>query len=128
MHEHSLLGNEKKYFDSLHSNVRKLVVLQNKLNIKYETDLTDDEIINKVKECYAKRSHVKKMAIFLEYRTQLAMAKEEAEEMKAAAFLRNMNLVESHRILFNNIRHMEGKLRGGSTTQVTVTDKHRIYK
>ena len=46
-------------------------MFQNKLNITYEPDLTDDEIVNKIKESYAKMPQVKKMAeiLRLEYIT-----------------------------------------------------------
>ena len=49
----------------------------------------------------------------------MALAKEEAGEIKAASYLRNMNHVEAQRRLFRNIRHMEGKTKGGSTSKVT---------
>ena len=85
MHETYLLENEKNYFESFHRKVRKLIVLQNKLNIKYETDLTDDDSVKKIKECYVKRSKVTNMVemLRLEYRTQL----EEADKMNAVDFL-----------------------------------------
>ena len=63
-------------------------------------------------------------SLSLEYRTQLAMDKEEAGEIKAAVFLRNMNSIEAQRRLFHNIRATENKIRGGSTTQVTITNKN----
>ena len=49
------------------------------------------------------------------------MVKEEAGELKAATFLRNMNHVEAQRRLFRNIRHMEGKVKGGCTSKVIKT-------
>ena len=58
-------------------------------------------------------------SLSVEYRTQLAAAKEEAGEIKAATFIRNLHHVETQRRLFRNIRHMEGKLKGGSTNKVT---------
>ena len=57
-------------------------------------------------------------SLSLEYRTQLALAKEETGELKAATFLRNMNHVEAQRRVFRNIRHMEGKVKGGCTSKV----------
>ena len=60
-------------------------------------------------------------SLSLEYRTQLALAKEEAGEIKAASFLRNMNHVEAQRRLHRNIRHMEGNLKGGITSKVIAT-------
>ena len=63
-------------------------------------------------------------SLSFEYRNQLAMAKEEGVKIKAAVFLRNMNFIEAQRRLFRNIRTMTNKNRGGSTTQVTITDKY----
>ena len=57
-------------------------------------------------------------SLSLEYRTQLALAKEETGELKAATFLRNMNHEEAQRRIFRNIRHMEGKVKGGCTSKV----------
>ena len=47
------------------------------------------------------------------------MAKEEAGELKAAVFLPNANHIETQQRLFRNIRHIEGKVKGGSTFKVT---------
>ena len=49
--------------------------------------------------------------------------------MNAAVFLRNANHIEAQRRLFRNIRHMEGKMKGGSTSKLTtqvngVTTEH----
>ena len=49
----------------------------------------------------------------------MALAKEEAGEIKAASYLRNMNHIEAQSRLFRNIIHMEGKIKGGSTSKVT---------
>ena len=57
-------------------------------------------------------------SLSLEYRTQLALAKEEAGEVKAATYIRNLNHIEAQRRLFRNIRHMEGKSKGGCTSKV----------
>ena len=72
---------------------------------------------------YAERGKVIKMAesLSLEYRTKLALAKEEAGEIKAATYLRNLNRIEGQRKLFRNIRVMEEKIKGGSTSKVTIT-------
>ena len=48
----------------------------------------------------------------LEYRTRLALVKEEAGEIKAAAFLRNQNRIEEQRRVARNIRRMEGGKKG----------------
>ena len=57
----------------------------------------------------------------MEYRMQLAKAKGAAGEMALASAIRNMNRIEGQRRLFSHIRHMEGKIRGGAATQVTIT-------
>ena len=61
-------------------------------------------------------------SLSLNYRTELALAKEAAGNIKMAIHLRSMNRIEEGiRWMFRNIRYMEGKIRGGSTIQVTVT-------
>ena len=59
----------------------------------------------------------------LEYRARLAIVKEEAGKIKAAKFLRNQNRVEEQRQVARNMRYMEGKVKGGSITQVNIVDK-----
>ena len=63
-------------------------------------------------------------SLSLEYRTQLAMTKEEAGEVKVAVFLRHMNSIEAQHRLFCSILTVENTIRGGSITQVTITKKH----
>ena len=65
-------------------------------------------------------------SLSIEYRSQLALAKEEAGEIKAATFLKNQNHIEAQRRLFRNIRHMEGKVKGGSTSKVTLQSTNGI--
>ena len=53
---------------------------------------------------------------------QLTRAKEAAGGMSIAAAIKNMNKeIEGQQRLFGYIRHMEGKVCGGSASQVTVT-------
>ena len=80
----------KDYSLGMHTNVRQLQTQQNKLNITYVA-LTELEIIMKLKAAYKQRKKLKTMAneLSLEYRMKLALAKEEAGEIKAAVFLRN---------------------------------------
>ena len=77
----------------------------------------------KIRMVYAERKKVIKMAesLSLEYRTKLALAKEEAGQIKAAMYLRNLNRIEGQRKLFRNIRVMEEKVKGDSTSKVTIT-------
>ena len=86
----------------LHRNVRQLLVLQNKLKIKYVSNMNLTMIEYKIRMVYAERKKVIKMAesLSLEYRTKLALAKEEAGERKAATYLRNLNRIEGQRKLF----------------------------
>ena len=59
-------------------------------------------------------------SISLKYRTRLYITKEEAEVMKVVVFLRSMTNMEYKICLLRNIRQMEGKFKGGCTTQVRV--------
>ena len=113
----------RTYFNGEHRNVRQLIVLQRKIDLQYDPTLSLNQIDHSIKEAYKERKRCMKLAesLSLEYRTQLAIAKEEAGETKAASFLRNMNHIEAQRRLFRNIRHMEGKTRGGSTSKVITT-------
>ena len=61
------------------------------------------------------------MSLSLEYRTKLALAKEEAGEIKAAVYIRSLTRIEQDQKLFQNIRVMEKKIKGGSTSKVIVT-------
>ena len=111
----------RSHFKKKHHNVRQLLVLQNKLQIQYNPDLSLAEIEAHIKVAHKSRKKCKDLAesLSLEYRTQLALAKEEAGELKAAVYLRNVNHREAQRRLFRNIRHMEGKIKGGSTSKLT---------
>ncbi len=107
----------------LHRNVRQLIVLQHKLDSTYDASLSLLNIVEKIKEGARQRIQIKRMAISLslEYRTKLALAKEESGEVKAAEYIRSLNRIEAQRKLFQNIRVMENKLKGGSTSKVTIT-------
>ena len=59
----------------------------------------------------------------LEYRMKLALVKVETGEIKAAVFLRNQNRIEEQRRVARSIRRMEGKLKGGNTTKITIDDE-----
>ena len=112
----------RAYITNKHTNARELIVLQNKLKLKYISNLSVQEINKNIQAAYKKRKKCKDNAetLSIEYRTQLAMAKEEAGEGDAATFLRNMNNLEKTRRLFKNIRRMEKKSRGGCTSKVTI--------
>ena len=113
----------RSYVKREHTNVRELIVLQKKLNMIYDPNLSLMKININIKEAHKKRKQCKEKAesLSLEYRTQLAVAKEEAGQGSAATILRNMNNIEASRRLFRNIRQMEGKLLGGCTSKLTTT-------
>ena len=122
--------NRKSHYKKENRNVRQLIVLQNKLNILYNADLSLADIDNKIIILHKERKKCKLLAESLsyEYRTQLALAKEEAGEMKAATFLRIANNIEAQRRMYLNIRYMEGKVKGSSTSKLTATSEegHQI--
>ena len=74
--------------------------------------------------CKTTETH-KKIAesLSIEYRTKLALAREEAGLGEAAIYLRNLNRIENQRRLYQNIRIMEKKHKGGSTSKVIITSK-----
>ena len=53
--------------------------------------------------------------------TSLSLEFQEASEFKAASYLKSLNLIEQKRRMFQNIRVMECKLKGGSTSKVIIT-------
>ena len=109
----------------MHRNVRQLIGMQNKLGIKYDANLQFATLKKNISTCYKRRTKIKAMAesLSLEYRHQLAAAKEAAGEIKAATYIRSLNRVEKQRKLFQNIRQMEMKIKGGSTNKVVVTQE-----
>ena len=129
----------RSHFKKKHRNVRQLIVLKKKLKLVYDPTLTLSDIEEQIKLAHNSRKKCKQMAesLSLDYRTQLALAKEEVGELDAAVYLRNVNHLEAQRRLFRNIRHMEGKIKGGSTSKLTTkingefvehTDKGSIEK
>ena len=89
--------------------------MQNKLGIKYDANLQLATLKKNISTCYKRRTKIKAMAesTSLEHRHQLAAAKEAAGEIKAATYIRSLNRVEKQRKLFQNIRQMEMKIKGG---------------
>ena len=85
--------NRRSHYKKEHRNVRQLIFIQNILNIVYNTDLSLADIENKIISSHKERKKCKLLAESLsyEYRTQLALAKEEDGEIKAATFLRIAN-------------------------------------
>lgn len=57
------------------------------------------KIDENIKRVYAERKKLLRMAesLSLEYRTKLALSKEEAGEVKAATYIRSLNRIEGQR-------------------------------
>ena len=66
------------------------------------------------------------VSLSLEYRTRLALAKEEAGGINAATYIRSLNRIEAQRKLYQNIKVMKKKIKGGSTNKVSVTSEHGV--
>ena len=117
-----------KYINYEYKNTRQLIVLQNKLQLTYDSSLNVTKIEEQIVLARASRNSSRKECkriteiVSLEYRTQLATAKDEAGEMKTYLLLNNINHIEAQRRLFRNIRHMKGTLQCGSTYKFTVTE------
>ena len=90
--------NRSSHFKNVHRNVQQIIVLQNNLNIYYNSDLSLEELETNIKNAYADKKKCKAIAESLsyEYRTHLALAKIEADEMKAATFLRTANNIDNN--------------------------------
>ena len=86
----------KGYINNTYRNVRQFIVLQNKLKIKYDRNLTKEQVEIQLKVAHKQRKILKQMAesLSLEYRTRLVQVKEDAGEIKAAIWLRNKNRIE----------------------------------
>ena len=104
-------------------NVKLLITMQKQADITFERGLSILEVLKRLADARRERRRCKDIAesLQIEYRHDLAAAKEAAGNIKAAVHLRNMNRVEATRKMHQNIRYMEGKLSAGATAQVTVT-------
>ena len=102
-------------------NAQILQRLGRKLKIKYRT-LTAKGIKGHLTKAHNERQEFKNRAssASLEYRNQLAKAKEEAGDLTAANYLRQLNEKEAIRKLFGSIRAVEQKLHAGATSQIQV--------
>ena len=97
--------------------------MQNTLELVYDLSLSLKVILQNIKAAYNYRKHHKDIteSLSLKYRHQLELAKDVdgAGEGNVDTICRSMNQVESQRRLFRNIRHMEGKVNGESTSTIT---------
>ena len=75
--------NRMDYYFGINTNVRQLITLQNKLKIEYNPSLSKEDIRREIRQAFKHRKHVKSIAesLSLEYRTRLAQAKEDGEEL-----------------------------------------------
>ena len=113
-----------------HRDVRHLLTLQKQLEIQYDPTLTQEDIVQKIQEAFLHRKQCYLQAdnLRLDYCARLAKAKEDAGQGPQAAILRNMHRLESQRKMFRRIRYIEQKLKGGSTTQVVVTEGNSVVE
>ena len=86
----------QRYLLDIHRNVRQLIVLQNQIKITYDSTLTINSVVNNIIKCYAKMDKDKgtEDSLIIEYRNQLAAAKEAAGEIKPAVYIRNLNKID----------------------------------
>ena len=104
--------------------MRKILVLQKKLDLQHDPSLSIEDIQHNLHIARVERRRCKSIdeALNIEFRSQLAEAKEAAGTIKASVHLQNMNRIEAVRTLFRNIRYMEGKMRAGASAQIIVTN------
>ena len=111
-----------RYIQGINPNAQMLKRLGKKVKVKYKV-LTTTGIKRKLNQAHEDRREFKKRAstASLEYRNQLAKAKEEAGNLEAAQYLRQLNDTEAIRKLFGTIRAVEQKINAGATSQVQIT-------
>ena len=134
-YQHACLSLEywlkrRSYIKNNNNNVRQLIILQKKLGIQYDDTLPLQTVNNKIKLAHAYKKECKQNdeSMNLEYRSQLAIAKENNGEGSAATYIRTRNAIENKRRLFRNIKFIEGKTIGGFTTKVDVTQNNTIVE
>ncbi len=79
----------------------------------YNPSLTLEDIVKIIQSTHKRRKDIKlkSESLSLEYRTQLALAKEEAGEVKASEYIRSLTRIENQRKLFRDIRYIENKVK-----------------
>ena len=112
------------FLPSYQKNHQLLIRMQKRLSIDYER-LTKAAVKIKLKEAHERRRKYKKIATeqSMEYRNQLAQAKEEAGNKTAATYLRELNEKEAIRILFHRIKLIEKRINAGTTSQIQRTQE-----
>ena len=111
-----------RYLQGINPNARMLKRLGKKVKIKYRV-LTTKMIKKQINKAHDERRKFKQRAstASLEYRNELAKAKEDAGDLEAAQYLRQLNETEAIRKLFGTIRAVEQKINAGATSQVQIT-------
>ena len=82
----------------------------------YDSTMNPINIMIEIRKTAKQRLKIKRMAISLslEYRARIVLTKEEPGEVKAATYIRSLNQIEVVRTLYQNIRVMKKKIKGGS--------------
>jgi Exonuclease III len=111
------------------TNTRKLRSLRKKLGFDRFTGIlqTAETAHNKA---IARRKQWKKQAetLQLEYRSQLVLAKEAEDNIKAATYIRNLSKQEAIRDLFQRIRFIEQRTSNLATTKVVIKQSNGQMK
>ena len=114
----------ERYYLGLRPNMNLLKRLGKRANIEYDNTSRQTRNSYKLKLAHQKRKEFKLRAPAesLEYRNQLAAAKEKEGKLSAANHLRSMNEREELRKLFRTIKIIEGKVKAGTTAKVQITN------
>lgn len=106
-------------------NIRKLRTLREKLGYtRFEGTLIFAR--NALSNAITQRTKCKKKAesLQLEYRSRLAIAKEEEDNIKAAIHIQNLTKQEATRQLFRRIRFIEQRTNNLATTKIVIKRKN----
>ena len=120
----------ERYYLGMRPNMNLLHRLGKKANIVYDNTLDRAGIASQLKLAHQKRKEFKLRAPAesLEYRNQLAAAKEKAGNLTAANHLRSMNEKEELRKLFRTIKIIEGKCNAGTTAKVQIINEEGLIE
>jgi hypothetical protein len=119
----------KKQYEGKRSNARKILSLQKKLRLTVQcTSLpeAEDNLLRAIKEWKKCKKYAPELQ--MEYRHQLAKAKEEEDNIPAATHIRNLTKQEDTRALFRRIRYLEQKVANLSTSRISVTTSTGVEK
>jgi Reverse transcriptase (RNA-dependent DNA polymerase). len=113
-----------KEAQGLRVNNRKILSLRKKLKLTEEPNLSLDKIQKKLALATRSCKQCKKYApeLQMEYRYQLAKAKEAEDNIPAATHIQNLTHQENTRALFCRIRYLERKVSNLSTSRLTISD------